>query len=456
MVFEVVDYDVLIAGAGLAGSSAAYFLSKAGLKVLIVDVKPLSRVGDKPCGDAIGKHHFDELGLDYPLKEMLEGFVKSIDVYSPSETVKYRIRGEGFEVDRVKYTQYLLKKALDMGAEFLSETQAVEPIIKNGFVVGATLWSKGKGMWVVNSRVVIDASGVSRSLVRKLDSMKWPVAEPADPKDFNIAYREVRKLSKDVEEPETLRIYVSKAIAPGGYWWFFPYSTYGNVVNVGLGVQGGVGNPHPKDLLYRYVLSREVFKGSQVLEAGGAAVPTRRPVASLVWNGIAVVGDAAYVANPIHGGGKGPAMISSMCVSKAIVEALENGVTSAENLWSANHCFMSRYGAKQASLDVFRIFLQKLSDEDLEYGMSRKLIKEEDLNTISVKGDLELSVVEKALRLLSGLRRPSLLMRLKVVADYMDKVKKLYLNYPEKPSDLKKFVSRVEEIFARVRSEFQI
>ncbi|PUA33675.1 MAG: geranylgeranyl hydrogenase [Zestosphaera tikiterensis] len=454
MVFEVGNYDVLVVGAGLAGSSAAYFLSKSGLKVLIVDVKPPSKVGDKPCGDAIGKHHFDELGLDYPTNDMLEGFVKGIDVYSPTESMKYRVLGEGFEVDRVKYTQYLLKKALDGGVEFLGETQAVEPIVKDGFVVGATLWSRGRGKWVVNSKVVIDASGVSRSLVRKLDSLSWPVAEPADPKDFNIAYREVRKLSKAVEEPEILRIYVSKTVAPGGYWWFFPYSIYGDVVNVGLGVQGGVGYPHPKDLLYKYVFSRDVFKGSQVLEAGGAAVPTRRPVASLVWNGVAVVGDAAYAVNPVHGGGKGPAMVSSMCVSKAVVKALDEGVASAENLWSANLCFMSRYGAKQASLDVFRIFLQKLSDEDLEYGMSRKLIKEEDLNTVSLKGDLELSVVDKALRLLSGLRRPSLLIKLKVVADYMSEVKKLYLNYPEKPSGLKEFVNRVEGLFAKVRSEF--
>jgi flavin-dependent dehydrogenase len=78
-------YDVVVVGAGFAGSSLAYFLSMAGVKALVVDVRGWDDVGDRPCGDAIGKHHFDELGMPYPKGEELEGLVKGIAVYSPSE-----------------------------------------------------------------------------------------------------------------------------------------------------------------------------------------------------------------------------------------------------------------------------------------------------------------------------------------------------------------------------------
>ncbi|MEM1664271.1 MAG: digeranylgeranylglycerophospholipid reductase [Zestosphaera sp.] len=448
----MVSYDVVIVGSGIAGASLAYFLSRSSFKALVLDVKPFERLGDKPCGDAIGKHHFSELGLEAPPDELLEGYVKGIDVYSPSEKIKYRVLGEGYEVHRIKYTKYLLSEAINRGVDFWGETQGVEPLIKDGSVVGVSVWIKGKGKQEVSSKVLIDASGMARAIVRKLDS-RWPVREDIDQRDLNIAYREVRRLKREVDEPEILRIYVSKKIAPGGYWWFFPYSKEGDVVNVGLGVQGGMNYPNPRDLLHQYIISREEFRGSEVIEAGGAAVPTRKPVKTLVWNGIAVTGDVAYAVNPVHGGGKGSAMLASWCISKSIEHALELGNPSAENLWEANICFNKKYGAKQAALDVFRLFLQKLSDDDLEYGMSKKIIKEEDLNEVSLKGDLELSVVEKAMRLLAGLSRPSLLLKLRRVANYMNDVKRLYLNYPEKPEGLARWYDEVERLYSRFKEE---
>ena len=439
-------YDVVVVGAGIAGSYLAYLLSRLGIDVLLVDMKPFERVGDKPCGDAIGKHHFDELGVEYPKGNELEGIVRGIDVYSPYEDVKYRVLGYGFEVNRIAFTQRFVRKAVDNGVTYLEKTHALRPIISRGKVVGVTLWRRGQGSWNVNSSLLVDATGLSRAIVRHLPS-EWPVSEKLDAKDINIAYREVRVLRKPIEEPEILRIYINKNVAPGGYWWLFPYSLSDNVVNVGLGVQGGMGYPNPKDLLYEHVLKREVFEGSKVVEAGGAPLPTRRALASLVWHGIAAAGDAAFTANPIHGGGKGSAMISSYCLAKAIERALKTGELTLENLWSANICYNERYGVKQAVLDLFRRFLQRLSNEDLEYGMKRRLIREEDLNVLSLKGDLELSVVEKAMRLLAGLGRPSLLLRLRSVAKFMDRIKSYYRSYPEKPEMIYEWIRGLNRIY---------
>jgi geranylgeranyl reductase family protein len=437
-------YDVVVAGAGVAGAYAAFRLASAGLRVLVVDIKEFERVGDKPCGDAIGGHHLSFLGLSDLPRDIVEGYVKGIDIYSPSGRVRFRVLGEGLEVDRIGLARYLLKRAIDRGAEFRGSTAALEPIVSGGYVRGLRLYSGGRTYEVMSS-VVVDATGNARAVVRRLPK-DWPVSEEAGPRDFNIAYREVRVLKDEVEEPNILRIYVSKTVAPGGYWWFFPYSEKRSYVNVGLGVQGGRGYPHPRDLLYRYVLSQRIFEGSTLVEAGGAPVPTRGPLSSLVWNGIAVVGDAAYTVNPVHGGGKGSSMVSSLCVANAIVEALDRGDVSAEGLWEANICYMNNYGTKQAVLDVFRRFLQELGDEDLEFGMSAGIIKEEDLNALSLRGELELSVAEKAVRLLSGLRRPSLLIKLRRVAEYMGKMREMYENYPRTPSQLAAWRLRVGEL----------
>ena len=439
-------YDVIIAGAGIAGASAAYFIADKGFKVLLTDVKPFDRAGDKPCGDALGKHHLDELNLPYPQGSELEGIVKGIDIYSPYEDMKYRVLGEGFEINRVEFTKRFIKAAQDRGADYLPETQVMKPLVKDSKVIGAILWSRNKGSWEVSSRLLIDATGMSRALVRRLPA-DWPIRDEVRPQDTNVAYREIRKIKEPPEEPEILRIYVSKEKAPGGYWWFFPYSLKDGLVNVGLGVQGGKGYPHPKGQLYKVINERPEFRDSLVIESGGAAVPTRRPINTLVWEGIAVVGDSAYTVNPIHGGGKGSAMLSSWCLSRALEEGPSSDVWGTNDLWGTNKCYMERYGAKQAALDIFRYFLQELSDDDLEYGMRKKIIKEEDLNTVSLKGDLELTIVDKAMRLLAGLRRPSLLIRLRGVAEYMNRVKQLYMNYPDKPSELNDWVKEVKNLY---------
>ncbi len=437
------SYDVVVVGAGFAGASTAYFLGRLGIKALVIDVKGWEGVGSKPCGDAVGKHHFDELGMPYPEKDEVQGLVRGILIYSPSEEHNVFIGGEGFEVHRIKYAQKLLSDAISRGVDFLGGTHFREPIFKDGCVVGAKIWVSG--VREISSKVLVDASGNARSVTRLLPSL-WPVNEELNLGDANIAYREVRIVKDRIEEPEVLRIYVNNEVAPGGYWWFFPYSLMDGYVNVGLGIRGDLKMVNPKQLLYKYVLSRPEFKDSKVVEAGGALVPTRRPAASLVWNGVAVVGDAAYVVNPVHGGGKGSSMISAKCVSEAILNALEVGNASARDLWRANLCFMMRYGYKQGVLDIFRYFLQRLSNDDLEFSISRKLISGDELNEISLKGRFDVGVVDKVLKLASLLTRPSLLLKLRVVVKYMDLIKDHYLNYPSTPEGLEKWITQLNNL----------
>jgi len=439
-------YDVIIVGAGVAGASLANLLSKKDLKILLIDSKPWHRLGDKPCGDAIGKHHFEETGIRPPSGEELDGYVKGILLYSPSEEVVLRLEGEGFEINRVMFTQRLVKEAIDRGVEFFEETNVSEPIIEKDHVVGVRANRKGQRL-ELRAEIVVDASGNSRSVIRRLPK-DWPITEDIDPRDTNVAYREIRELNRDIEEPEFIRIYVNNKIAPGGYWWDFPKSRYSNVTNVGLGIQGGRGYGHPRDYLYKYVLSREQYRNSRILEAGGALVPTRRPLITMAWNGVIAIGDAAFTVNPVHGGGKGSAMLSALAASEAIKKAFETGDFSAKGLWLINKLYLKLYGIKQASLDIFRIFLQKLSDDDIEYGIRKRIMRESDLYETSSTGVIKRNIFDKLERVLAGLGRPSLLIKLAQVASYMDKIRGLYEEYPESPEMLKEWRERLERLYS--------
>ncbi|MEM2302378.1 MAG: geranylgeranyl hydrogenase, partial [Sulfolobales archaeon] len=106
-------------------------------------------------------------------------------------------------------------------------------------------------------------------------------------------------------------------------------------------------------------------------------------------------------------------------------------------------------GAKQASLDIFRIFLQKLSDDDIEYGLRKRILKESDLYETSITGVIKnkRSVFDKLGRVIAGLGRPSLLAKLIVAAEYMDKMKKLYEEYPDTPEKLGEWMYRVNSLY---------
>ncbi|MGC9010286.1 MAG: digeranylgeranylglycerophospholipid reductase, partial [Sulfolobales archaeon] len=131
----------------------------------------------------------------------------------------------------------------------------------------------------------------------------------------------------------------------------------------------------------------------------------------------------------------------------AITKAYEENDFSARGLWSVNRIYHELYGAKQASLDLFRIFLQKLSDDDIEYGLRKRIMRESDLYETSSYGVIRRSVFDKLERVLAGLGRPSLLYKLAQVAHYMDKIRELYRRYPDKPEELYKWKMELERIY---------
>jgi digeranylgeranylglycerophospholipid reductase len=444
-------YDAVVVGAGVAGLNAAYVLASKGFKVAIVESKPREKIGDKTCGDAIGTHHFEELGWKPP-EGTIDHYYRGVKIYSPSEKYAIIVPGEGVSVNRVKFGQWLLKRAENAGATLLDK-HVVLGVKASREKVDALIVKKigTPGTLELEAEAFIDASGAKPAIRSRLPE-EWPIAERPYQTDYNIAYREVIRLDKKIEgeDRDYAVIYLNTKIAPGGYWWLFPKDPTGETVNVGLGVIWGVDDYNPRRNYNRYLKPR--FPG-KLVHAGGGMVPTRRPLPTMVWRNVGAVGDAAYTVNPVHGGGIGSSMQAATIVAGKIAEALEKGRVTEEETWMANKEYLRVYGAKQASLDILRMYLQKLSNEDFEWIIKNKIVDGEKLYELGTRGSLVETVVKGVTRIVKLMGRPSLLNQLRIVKKYMDEAVKIYYDeYPEKPEDLKDWMKRVDEFFGKYRA----
>ena len=425
-------------------------IAEAGFDVCLMDRKKGQSIGDKVCGDAIGKHHFDNLGLEYPAAGELERRTLGVKIYSPDMKISVGVQGEdlhGFIVNRHLFGQRLLRRAIKAGTTFQESTQAIEPLLKNHFVNGVLARNTETGDAVsVMGQVVVDASGFSAVLQKKLPR-EIGVEADSSKGEVVICYREIREVKEQKGEPDYCEIYLNQKVSPGGYSWIFPEA--GMKVNVGLGVSMFQDFPNPRNQLYSNVLSLPFFKDSTVLSGGGGHVPTRRPINCMVGNGILIVGDAACQVNPIHGGGMGPSMVGGSLAGETIINALEAGNVGRANMWSYNTKYMQSYGAKQAGLDIFRLLLQRLSDEDINYGMKYRLITEDDLLKTSMGEDARLNISEKTRRVFRGIGRLSLLKRLRATVHLMKRMKTLYRNYPPSPEHFDEWKKKAQHLIEK-------
>jgi digeranylgeranylglycerophospholipid reductase len=445
-------FDVIVVGAGTGGCLAAKTVAEAGIKVCMIDQKPEQKIGDKVCGDAIGKHHFDNINIAHPSGAELEQQMEGIKVYSPDMETVVTVKGEGIHgylVNRQLFGQRLLKEAKEAGATLLDSTMVTEPVIKNGDVVGVLTrdLKTGENSEIL-TQVVVDASGHSAVLRKKLPPELGIETEVKD-EDVEVCYREIREVKEPISDAGFCKIYLDLQRFPGGYCWIFPKSS--NTVNVGLGVAMTKGFPNPKKLYQEFILPMPLFKGSRVLTGGGGLVPTRRPISCMVGNGVMIVGDAACQVNPIHGGGIGPSMMGGVKAGEVIIKALEKGDVSRKQLWPYTGMFMKLYGAKQAGLDIFRMLLQRLTDKEMNYGMRHHLITDDDLLKASMGEDLKLNITEKTSRLFKGLGSLSLLKKLNATAKLMKEIKTLYRNYPSSPEGLEEWEEKTNRVVEKAK-----
>lgn len=447
-------FDVIIVGAGTGGTTAARFTAKKGLNVCLIDRKKREDIGDKICGDAVGNEIFDILKINHPKDEELSCHIKGAKLYSPNLKKCINLvdpKQTGYIVNRLEFGQRLLNEALDAGVnKFLDKTMVLDLLYKNGTINGVQIKLENGEKADLRANIIIDASGFYSPLRKKVKSSL--IEKDVLREDSILCYREIVKFSpkdQEVQDPEYITLILDQEKAPGGYIWYFPKNE--SSVNIGIGAfmdyRGKV-----KDL-YKMNVYNEFIKTSKVdiLSSGGGVVPVRRPLWSCADNGFMLVGDSACQVNPLHGGGIDPSMRAGYHAANSAVHAIENNNNSINELWDYNYNVMTSFGAEFASLDLLRIVLQSLSNEDLNFGLERDLLTGEEILEISSSGELNLSLVNMAVKAFKGISNPNLLLDLNYLRIRMNEISKLYKNFPKNLNQFSNWKEKVIEIYDKIK-----
>ncbi|MBY8988677.1 MAG: NAD(P)/FAD-dependent oxidoreductase [Candidatus Lokiarchaeota archaeon] len=447
-------FDVIVVGAGTGGSTAARFAAEKGLKVCLIDSKDKKEIGNKICGDAVGSEIFDFLKIRHPRDDELSCKIKGAKLYSPDLKKCIDLtdpKQAGYIVNRIEFGQRLLNEALDAGVElFIDNTMALDLLYSQQTVSGVKVKLDNGEKVDLRSKILIDASGFYSPLRKNVKSTL--IEKEILKEDSILCYREIIKFSPqdlNITNPDYISIILNRDKAPGGYIWYFPKNQ--SSLNIGLGtfmnLKGKI-----KDLYHQNVFN-EFIKTSkyEIISSGGGVVPVRRPLWSCTDNGIMFVGDSACQVNPLHGGGIDPSMRGGFYAANTAINAVEKGDYSVKSLWNYNHKVMTSFGAEFASLDLLRMTLQILPNEDLNFALQQDLLSGEEILEISSTGELELPVLDMVNKALKGISKPNLLLDLNYLRIRMNEISKLYKNFPINIEKFEEWKRRTIQVYDKIK-----
>lgn len=323
------SFDVIVVGGGPGGSACCAFLSKKGLKVLLLEKAKFPR--DKTCGDAIsGKalRTLRELGLIDQVEANPHAKIGGIIFSAPNGSiadVPFPANREGgatgYCTRREVYDNILFQNAKKSVAQTIEGFVVTDLLRENGQVVGVKgMDSNDKQAKEFKAKVVVAADGAVSLIANKLG-----VGEQSP--DHNcVALRVYYSGIKDLTD--RIEIHFVPELIPG-YFWIFPLEN--GIANVGVGMVTSDMQKNKINLqeaMFKAIKENPLFKdrfadAKLLSPVKGWTLPFGSTKRKCAFAGCLLIGDAASLIDPFSGEGIGNAMVSGKIASEVIAEAFQ-------------------------------------------------------------------------------------------------------------------------------------
>jgi geranylgeranyl reductase family protein len=290
-------YDVLVVGAGPAGSATALHLVEAGARVLLVDKARFPR--DKPCGGGLTGRALRHVPCD--VAPVVEQDVRTMVVRAGYGRSVARTSDETLiaMTQRRRLDLHLVEHAAAAGAEFRDDVSV------DDVAVDDTRVSARVGDLRVTARYLVGADGANGVVARSAGLGSGIVRGVA--LEGNVRWPALPRARYDRAS------WVELGVVPGGYGWVFPKGDHAN-----LGVGGWLEEgPRLRSHLERLARAHGVSP-TALEDVRGHRLPMRELGAPAARGRVLLVGDAAGLVDPLSGDGIYEAFVSARLAAEAL------------------------------------------------------------------------------------------------------------------------------------------
>jgi menaquinone-9 beta-reductase len=308
-------WDVVIIGAGPAGSTAAIHLAAQGHSVLLLDKDDFPR--DKVCGDGLIADAIGALKRANLYEEVKAlGFETSVGtVYSPSR-ITFDVRGQFITLKRILLDDLILKKALASGARFCkSRVTDIQVLADDTLAI-----SFAESAEFIQARIVFVATGANVELPSKLGLVTHT----------NPSAVALRCYVRSSAALDRLIISYDRSIAPG-YAWIFPLGDGEFNIGCGLAYRGTKpGRTNLREVFQHFIESFPL--AAEIMGRADSMMPLKGAMLRCGLKGtcsqgpgsILILGESIGATFPFTGEGIGKAMETGELAAQVAHEALES------------------------------------------------------------------------------------------------------------------------------------
>jgi menaquinone-9 beta-reductase len=329
--------DVIVVGAGPAGSSVAFQLATAGLDVLVLEKSRFPR--EKVCGDGLTPRAVKALtAMGVPIAEG-DGWLRNkglriiggggrIELPWP-ELSDYP--GFGLVRSRLDFDEILARHAQKAGARLLEGVTVTGPLLddRTGRITGVTAIDQDKTERQFGARVVVAADGNSSRLSVAMGLRK------RDDRPLGVAVRSYYTSPRHDDDylEAWLDLWDGEKLLPG-YGWVFGMGDGTSNVGVGLlNTSEGFGHIDYRVLLRRWLAAMPAEWGlteeNRTQPVRGAALPMGFNRTPHYTRGLLLAGDSGGMVNPFNGEGIGYALEAGEIAGRVIAQALARPTADA-------------------------------------------------------------------------------------------------------------------------------
>ena len=340
------DYDVIVAGAGVAGCMAAIEASKQGVRIGLFEEHPQVGVPSH-CSGVVSLSGLKLLGMTSN-QAFDQRLIRGARFFPPTGSPIEITRPEpvALIINRMKFDQYLAKNAINNGVELHTKSRITKFEKTSDQEIQVTIQNQG----VVGAKVLIDASGAGSRL---------PTQAGLKPPDWSQILPGLQyELIGTDRQDDLVNLYFGSKRAPGFFAWSIP--TGDHSVRAGLATSKG----NVRTLLDQLV--KEHWPKSKIDATKSGSVLVSGPVDRSWSPRFMVAGDAAGQVKQTTGGGIVIGGYCGMLAGKAAASAVKNPRRADQFLETYDHEWREKFSSDLKKMGIGRRLFFGLSDATLD------------------------------------------------------------------------------------------